>query len=174
MSNCGECDCGLGILEQFPDKAGALEQVLSAQPVTADIEKNRGMLIECLHKAQGIFGYLPEDIQTAVAKRLRLTQADVYGVISFYAFFIIEPPGKHRISVCSGTACFVKGADRILEEFERQLDIKNGETREDGLFSLGALRCVGACSLAPVVMVDDRIYGHMTPAKVTKILQDHE
>ena len=135
------------------------------------LKKNRGFLIQTLHKAQGIFGYLPEDIQLFVADHLKLHLADVYGVISFYSFFTDQPVGKYKINVCTGTACFVKGAGDILEEFSRHLEIKEGETSEDLEFSLGGLRCVGACSLAPVVMVNDQVYGNVTKDMVSEIIK---
>ena len=97
--------------------------------------------------------YIAEEVQKFVAARLKLSPAEIYGVISFYSYFTDKPVGRYKINVCTGTACFVKGASKVLDEFKRRLDIKEGETTGDGKFFLGALRCVGACSLAPVVMV---------------------
>lgn len=133
----------------------------------------RGCLIQTLHRAQQLFGYLPETVQGHVARRLDLSRADVYGVISFYSYFTDTPIGQHKISVCTGTACFVRGAVRVLEEFQRQLNIREGETTPDGKFFLGTLRCVGSCSLAPVVVIDDDVHGNMTAEKVSAILEKY-
>ena len=107
-----------------------------------------------------------------LAEKLGLHLSEVYGVISFYSFFTTKPLGKHQISVCTGTACFVRGSGKVLDEFKRYLTVSEGETTADGKFSLGALRCVGACSLAPVVMVNGRVYGNVTPKKVAEILSE--
>mgnify|MGYP002593094552 CR=1 FL=1 len=112
-----------------------------------------GELINILHAAQGIFGYLPREVQEIIAGRLHIPVSRVYGVVTFYSFFTMTPKGKYPISVCLGTACYVRGAEKVLDEFQRQLEIKVGETTPDGLFSLDCLRCVGACGLAPVVTI---------------------
>ena len=171
-SACCGCKKELSLLEQFPEKKGELQAYLDTLPLGADIEKNRGYLIQSLHKAQHIFGYLPEEIQAFVADKLGLHLSAVYGVISFYSFFTDKPVGKYKVNVCTGTACFVKGADRILGEFQRFLGLEEGETSEDLKFSLGGLRCVGACSLAPVVMVNEKVYGNVTPEMVPEILAE--
>ncbi len=119
-----------------------------------------------------MYGYLPESVQLHVANRLKLHLSEVYGVISFYSYFTDKPLGRYRICVCTGTACFVRGAGKILDEFQRLLAIEEGETTENGMYSLGGLRCVGACSLAPVVTVNERVYGHVTPAMVPGIIED--
>jgi NADH-quinone oxidoreductase subunit E len=162
------------LLIAFPEKKAQLMQYLDSLQLTDDREKNRGFLIQSLHKAQEIFGYLHVSVQHFVAEKLGLHWSQVYGVISFYSFFVDEPVGKYRINVCTGTACFVKGADKIVNEFTRYLNIKEGETTKDLKFSLAGLRCVGACSLAPVVMVNDKVYGHVTPKMVADIIQDCE
>ncbi|GLI55835.1 NADH dehydrogenase [Propionigenium maris DSM 9537] len=123
------------------------------------IEDKQGALISVLHKAQEIFGYLPKEIQEFVAERLDLSLAKVYGVVSFYSFFTMTPKGKHPVSVCMGTACYVRGAGKVLEDFEKQLGISAGETTVDGEFSIDALRCVGACGLAPVVLIGEDVFG---------------
>jgi len=169
MNKCtGEVD----IIQRFPEKRAALDDYLSTLPLSDDVEKNRGFLIQCLHKAQGIFGYLPEELQVFIANKLGLHVSAVYGVISFYSFFTTKPLGQYKICVCLGTACFVKGSTLILEEFKRQLGINEGEVTQDMKFFLGGLRCVGACSLAPVVMVNDRVYGNVTPKMVAGIIKD--
>ena len=160
------------VVKKFPDKRIELEKYIDSLPLTDDSSRNRGFLIQCLHRAQGIFGYLPEDLQLFVADKLKLHLSEVYGVVSFYTFFTIVPKGRYVINVCTGTACFVKGADKILGEFKRYLNISEGETTGDMKFSIGCLRCVGACSLAPVVMVNDKVYGNVTTKMVPDILAD--
>ncbi len=138
----------------------------------ASLPERKGALIAVLHKAQEIFGYLPEEVQLHVARLLDLPAANVYGVVSFYSFFAEEPRGDHVINVCMGTACFVRGAEIILKELEADLGIKAGQTTPDGLFSIDALRCVGACGLAPVVMVDGKVYGRVKPGEISSIIKE--
>ncbi len=126
-----------------------------------------------LHKAQHIFGYLPNEVQEFVAKKLDIPVSKVYGVITFYSYFTTEPKGENVINVCMGTACFVKGAGDVLSEFEKKLNIKVGETTKDGKFTLQVLRCVGACGLAPVVTINDKVYGHFTKNEVDKVLEEY-
>ncbi len=163
-----------GVLEASPEKRGELEKYIDSLPLTDDRERNRGFLIQCLHRAQNIFSYLPESVQLFVADKLGLHLSEVYGVVSFYSYFTDQPVGKYKIHVCMGTACYVKGADKIMEEFQRHLGIGDGETSDNGKFSLGGLRCVGACSLAPVVMVNDKVYGNVVPKMVPDIIADCE
>jgi len=137
------------------------------------IEQREGALIGVLYKAQEIFGYLPKDVQLFIARKLGITAAKVYGVATFYSYFTMEPRGKHVINVCMGTACFVKGADKILEEIKKELDIKDGNMSKDGLFTVDTLRCVGACGLAPVVMVDGKVYGRVKVEEVKGILDEY-
>jgi len=132
-----------------------------------------GELINILHAAQGIFGYLPMEVQQIVADNLNIPVSRVYGVVTFYSFFSMTPKGKYPISVCLGTACYVRGAEKILSEFKRQLEINVGEVTPDGLFSLDCLRCVGACGLAPVAMIDGKVYGRLTPSKIKGILAEY-
>lgn len=172
MGECYSCCQKISVLDKYPEKTKSLNDFIDSLPLSADIKSNRGFLINCLHKAQGIFGYLPEEVQILIADKLRLNLSDVYGVISFYSFFTTKPPGKYKIHICLGTACFVKGADKILAEFEKRLTIKDGQTSEDLKFSLASLRCVGACSLAPVVTVNDKVYAKMTPKRVGEIIEE--
>ncbi|MGN1033361.1 MAG: NAD(P)H-dependent oxidoreductase subunit E [Intestinibacter sp.] len=130
-------------------------------------------LIFVLKEAQGIFGYLPKEVQLHIAKRLKISPATVYGVVSFYSYFSVNPIGEYKISVCLGTVCFVKGSDKVMAEFEKQLGIKAGETTEDLKFTLEGLRCVGACGLAPVVTVNGKVYGQVTVDDVPKILDNY-
>lgn len=137
-----------------------------------NLEEKEGALINILHEAQDIFGYLPQDVQLFISRKLNITAAKVFGVVTFYSFFTMEPRGKHTINVCMGTACFVKGADKILHEFKTLLNIKEGNSTEDGLFTIDTLRCVGACGLAPVVMVDGKVYGRVKVEDVKKIISE--
>ncbi len=175
--SCENCDCGekkLNILTKFPEKVKELDKYIATLPLGEDVDKNRGLLIQVLHKAQEIFTYLPIELQLYVADKLGLHLSEVYGVISFYSYFTDKPVGKYKINVCTGTACFVKGAGNVLDEFKRYLNIDDGETTKDELFSLGSLRCVGACSLAPVVMVNDKVYGNVTTQMVPEIINECE
>ena len=133
--------------------------------------QNKGHLIQILHKAQELFGYLPESVQIHIGKRLDISAAKIFGVVSFYSFFTMEPRGEHVINVCMGTACYVRGADKVLEEFERILGVKAGKTTEDGMFTLTSLRCVGACGLAPVVIIDDEVYGKVKKDDVAGLIE---
>ena len=137
------------------------------------LEEKEGALINVLHEAQDIFGYLSEDLQLFISRKLDLTAAKVFGVATFYSFFTLEPRGKHVISVCMGTACFVKGAEKILNEFKSKLNIKDNNTSEDGLFTIDILRCVGACGLAPVVTVDGKVYGRVKVEDVEGIIKEY-
>ena len=130
-------------------------------------------LIAILHRAQHIFGYLPREVQEFIAEKLYINVSKVYGVVTFYSFFTMERKGKYVINVCLGTACFVRGADKILKEFEARLGIKNGETTADGKFTLSSLRCVGACGLAPVVQVNGKTYGNATIETVKEIIEEY-
>ena len=132
-----------------------------------------GEVINVLHKVQGEFGYLPAEVQELVAKELDIPVSRVYGIVSFYSFFTMTPKGEHPISVCLGTACYVRGAEKVLDELKRQLGINVGEVTPDGKFSLTCLRCVGACGLAPVIEVGEKVYGRMTPDRVKDVLAEY-
>ncbi|HAQ64609.1 MAG TPA: NAD(P)H-dependent oxidoreductase subunit E [Bacteroidales bacterium] len=142
--------------------------------VARSFNNEPGELINVLHKAQEIFGYLPAEVQEVVAKELNVSVAHVYGVVSFYSFFTMTPKGEHPISICLGTACYVRGAEKVLDEFRKLLNLQVGETTPDGKFSLACLRCVGACGLAPVVMVGDKVYGRLAPEGVKDILAEYK
>ena len=131
-----------------------------------------GELINILHKAQDTFGYLPREVQEIIARQLSIPVSKVYGVVTFYSFFTMTPKGEHLISVCMGTACYVRGAEKVLDEFKRVLGINVGETTSDGKYSLSSLRCVGACGLAPVVLIGEKVYGRIVPGDVEKILKE--
>ena len=133
-----------------------------------------GELINILHEAQHLQGYLPEEMQRLIAHKLNIPVSKVYGVVTFYTFFTMTPKGKYPISVCMGTACYVRGSEKLLEEFKRVLGIEVGETTPDGKFSLDCLRCVGACGLAPVVIIGEIVYGRLQSVGVKKIIEDLE
>ena len=137
------------------------------------LEDKVGSLIHVLHKAQDLFGYLPKEVQLYVARKLDIPAAKVFGVVSFYSYFATEPVGKHKISVCMGTACFVRGVEKVMDEFKKELFIETGQTTKDGQFTLKDVRCIGACGLAPVVFIDDQVYGHVTPDGVREILKKY-
>ena len=138
------------------------------------LDTKKGSLISVLHKAQGIFGYLPREVQEFVADKLNESLANVYGVVSFYSYFTMVPKGEHAVAVCMGTACYVRGADKVLNEFQKQLGIKSGETSVDGKFSIDALRCVGACGIAPVVLVGEKVYKKVEPDEVKGIIEEYK
>ncbi|MCY6483112.1 NAD(P)H-dependent oxidoreductase subunit E [Clostridium aestuarii] len=139
-----------------------------------NLEEKEGALIEVLHKAQGLFGYLPPKVQQFVADKLNIPVSKVCGVVSFYSYFTTKPKGKYVISICMGTACFVKGSGDVLKEFERTLSVKAGETTPDSKFTIDVLRCVGACGLAPVVTINNKVYGHFTTDMVSKVLNEYK
>jgi len=130
----------------------------------------RNPLIEILREAQDIFGYLPAEVQKFIADELKIPISQVYGVVSFYNFFTMTPRGKHIINVCTGTACFVKGAGKLLQMLEEELQIKLGETTKDKMFTLTSVRCVGACSLAPVIVIGEETYGRVDSRKKVKAI----
>ena len=152
---------------------GTIAQERKLKDVIAKHKDMPGALLPVLQEAQGIYGYLPIEVQQMVADGLEISLSEVCGVASFYSQFSLAPKGEHRISVCVGTACYVKGADKILAAIEEKLGIKSGECTPDGLFSSDSCRCVGACGLAPVMMVDDEVYGKMTVDQVDKILDKY-
>lgn len=138
------------------------------------LPRDRSSLIPALHHAQELIGYLPVEVQERVAAALGLSAADVTGVVTFYHYFATQPRGRHTVNVCLGTACYVRGANKIMDELERELQIKAGETTPDRRFSLATQRCFGACGLAPVVMVDKDVHGRMSPKKIAAMLADYK
>lgn len=133
-------------------------------------EHPQSYLISVLHKVQGMYGFLSNDHMYEVAHLLGVPTSTVYGVATFYHFFRLKPQGKYSISVCLGTACFVKGADLVLQAFKNELGIDIGETTRDGLFSIDGTRCLGVCALAPVVTINEQVYGNVQPSQVSDIL----
>jgi len=148
--------------------------VAKIEAICKEFNNDKGELINVLHKTQNTFGYLPEEVQDVVAKNLKTSLAHVYGVVSFYSFFTMTPKGEYPINICMGTACYVRGAEKVLNEFKEILKIKVGETTKDEKFSLSSLRCVGACGLAPVVLVGEKVYGRVTLDGVQEILNEYK
>ncbi|MBQ6474255.1 MAG: NAD(P)H-dependent oxidoreductase subunit E [Victivallales bacterium] len=156
-------------------KFAELDDFIDGLGIDRNDERRRGRLIQVLHRAQAIFGYLPREVQCHVAEKLFLSEAQVSGVVSFYNYFTTEPKGKYNIDVCLGTACYVKGSEKVISELERVLGVKADTVpTEDGLFSINALRCVGACGLAPVMVINGKVYGKMTPAKAVQIINQYK
>ena len=153
--------------EGTPEQAAALKSCIDEH------RGEEGALMPVLHEAQNIYGYLPVEVQTVIAEELNLPLAEVYGVATFYSQFSLNPKGKHKVSICLGTACYVKGSDKILEEVEKQLQISCGECTPDRKFSIDSCRCVGACGLAPVMIVDGEVYGRLTAKDVPEVLEKY-
>ena len=141
--------------------------------ICAEFGNDPEELIAILHKAQNHFGFLPPEVQHAIAEELRIPVGKVFGVVTFYSYFSVKPKGKFQVSICLGTACYVQGAEKVLHEFEKKLQIKSGQTTPDGKFSLNTLRCIGACGLAPVVMIGEKVYGNVKPEGVVDILKEY-
>ncbi len=150
------------------------EAIRQTEEVCEKFHNDPGELISILHEVQGRLGYLPEPVQRVIARKIGVPASKVYGVVTFYSFFTMTPKGRIPISVCLGTACYVRGADKLLEEFKRVLDIEVGETTPDGKFSLDCLRCVGACGLAPVATIGEKVYGRLNPADIKKIIAEYD
>lgn len=150
------------------------EDVTKIKEICVSFNNDPQELINVLHKCQEHFGYLPAEVQEVVSNELVIPVAKIYGVITFYSFFTMTPKGKHPVSICMGTACYVRGAEKVLDEFKKELGLQVGQTTPDGKFSLSSLRCVGACGLAPVVLVGDKTYGRVAPDDVRNILKEYE
>jgi len=133
-----------------------------------------GALIQVLHMAQGIYGYLPLEVQTVVAEALAIPLAEVSGVVTFYSLFSTQPRGKHTVRVCLGTACYVRGGKKIVERLKELLDVEIGDTTKDRQFTFEVARCIGACGLAPAMSIDDQMYKQVNPDKLEQILARYE
>ena len=151
--------------------AGTKEQEEALKKIIAENKYQKGALMPNMQKAQDIYGYLPIEVQTMIADGMNIPLEKVYGVATFYSQFALNPKGKYQISVCLGTACYVKGSGDVYAKIEEILGIKGGECTPDGKFSLDACRCVGACGLAPVMMVNDEVFGRLKPDDVKGILE---
>ena len=160
MEHCAACGT--------PEQAAALKTLIEESRSTP------GCLMHILQAAQAIYGFLPLGVQKTIAEGLGISLSEVYGVVTFYSQFSLKPKGKHRISMCLGTACYVKGADKVLAAIEEEIGIKCGECTSDGLFSIDSCRCVGACGLAPVMMIGEEVYGRLTPDRAKEILREYK
>lgn len=161
-NNC--CCCGGGV----DSRDQQLQEIISKYKDT------RGALIPVLHEAQEVYGYLPIEVQKKISEGLNVPLSEVYGVVTFYTQFSLNPKGKYKISVCMGTACYVKGSGQILEKFKEKLGLEVGQCSEDGMFSLEACRCIGACGLAPVITINDDVYGRLVPDDVEGIINKYK
>ncbi len=157
------------VIENKEEKLKAVKDFIAS---TKDKEHSESYLIAALHKTQEVFGYLPTEILDEVAYEMKIPTAHIWGVATFYHYFSLKPKGKYVISICLGTACFVKGAEKVMDAIKQELKINVGGTTEDKLFTLQEARCLGACGLAPVIMINDKIYGNLTAESVVKILRD--
>ena len=165
MSNEKNCCCGCN--QDDPRLAELMKK----------IEENRetkGALIPVLHEVQILYGYLPEDVLQVVSEELNVPMTEIYGVASFYSIFSLEPKGEHIIRVCLGTACYVKGSQLIIDEISKDLNIGVGETSKDNKFTLEACRCLGACGLAPVMTIGEKVYGRLVPESIPGILAEYK
>lgn len=151
-----------GLSEQ--DKYAKLQEII------AEHKDQKGPLMPVMQAAQELFGYLPLEVQNVIADGLKVPLTEVYGVATFYSQFSLEPKGVHTISVCMGTACYVKGAQAVLDKIKSTLKIEEGKTTPDGKFTLLGTRCLGCCGLAPVITIDNEVYGRLTPADIEEIL----
>jgi NADH:ubiquinone oxidoreductase subunit E len=155
----------------------AESRVILPEPIVRYIEEcsarphSESQLISVLHKVQGHFGYLGREQMDAVAQLMQIPTAKVTGVATFYHFFRLQPRGRYVINVCMGTACYVKGADRVAERLKEELGIDFGETTKDGLFTLESTRCLGTCGLAPVIVIDEQVQGEVTTDQIPGILE---
>jgi len=164
----------MGLKKTTVPFAGTREQEKKLLAVIAEHKDERGALMPILQKAQDIYGYLPIEVQTIIADQMEIPLEKVYGVVTFYAQFSLNPKGKYKISVCLGTACYVKGSGEIFDEFQRLLGIEDGGCTPDGKFSLESCRCIGACGLAPVITINGDVYGRLTPNELADILAKYE
>ena len=153
--------------------AGTEEQKQQLLDFIAAHKDQQGALMPILQKAQEIYGYLPIEVQTMIAEGTGIPMEKIYGVATFYAQFTLQPKGKYRISVCLGTACYVKGSRQLFDKLSEILGIGEGGCTPDGKFSLDSCRCVGACGLAPVMMINDDVYGRIGPDDVAGILEKY-
>lgn len=151
-----------------PEKKAALDAIIAKH------KGENGALMPVLQEAQDVYGYLPVEVQEEIAKGLDISFSEVFGVVTFYSQFLLNPKGAHPVAVCLGTACYVKGSQEILDELCAQLGIGAEECTPDGRFSLTACRCIGACGLAPVITVNDDVYGKITADDVKGILEKYQ
>lgn len=161
MSENGCCNCNKNVDEKLNE-------------IILKYKNTVGALIPVLHEAQEVYGYLPIEVQKKISDGLNIPLSEIYGVVTFYTQFSLKPKGKYKINVCLGTACYVKGAGLILDKFKEKLKIEVGECTDDGKFSLDACRCIGACGLAPVLTINEEVFGRLVADDVENILKKYE
>ncbi|QVK18080.1 NAD(P)H-dependent oxidoreductase subunit E [Mycoplasmatota bacterium] len=164
LEDSKKCSC---CEESDEQKYAKIEQIIE------EYKDKEGCLIQILHFAQGIFGYLPLELQEFIAQRLNIPLSEVSGVVSFYSFFSTQPRGENTIRVCLGTACYVRGGKKIAEKLGEILDINVGDTTKDGKFTLEVMRCIGACGLAPAITINDKVFKQVNPDKLHSILEKY-
>ena len=150
------------------------EKLMRVKETIEKFKDMKGALIPVLHEVQDIYGYLPEDVLQVVSDGLSIPMTEIYGVASFYSFFSLEPKGEHVIHVCMGTACYIKGAQGILDRLSADLNVPVGGTTEDGKFTLEATRCLGACGLAPVLTVGEKVHGRLLQGDIPKVIKTYQ
>lgn len=160
--NCNKCSCGHNLKDERLEKI--LEKYIT----------DKSNLIQILNEVQEAYGYIPESCQKRISQYLDIPMAEIYGVITFYSRFTLKPKGKYNISVCLGTACFVKGSEKLLDRVKEKLGIDVGQTTVDGKFSIEATRCIGACGLAPVFTVNDEVHGKATVEIVDAVIEKYK
>lgn len=158
----GKCECGGKPVDE--KLAGIIEEH----------KGDKSFLIQILNEVQEQYGYIPKEVQRYISQQMDIPMAEIYGVITFYSRFTLKPKGKYNIAVCLGTACFVKGSEKLVETAKKKLGIEVGGTTEDGMFSLEATRCVGACGLAPVFTVNGEVYGRATPKLMDQVIESYK
>ena len=157
------------LLEEF-----TLEQIDELNNIIEKYRVEPGGIIPLLEEAQDLLGYLPITIQKQISNKTNIPLSRIYGIVTFYSFFTITPRGKHTVQVCLGTACYVRGGKKITEIVEGEFGVKSGETTADRIFTYETVRCLGACGLAPVIVVDGEVYGRVKPSKVKEILEQYK
>ncbi len=157
------------LLEEF-----TFEQIDELNKIIEKYKAEPGGIIPLLEEAQDLLGYLPVNIQKQISNKTNIPLSRIYGIVTFYSFFTITPRGKHTVQVCLGTACYVRGGKKIAETIEEEFGVKSGETTADRIFTYETVRCLGACGLAPVIVVDGEVYGRVKPSKVKEILEQYK
>ena len=157
------------LVEEF-----TLEQINELNKIIEKYRMEPGGIIPLLKEAQDLLGYLPVNIQKQISDKTNIPLSRIYGIVTFYSFFTMTPRGKHMVKVCLGTACYVRGGKKITEIIEKELEVKSGETTTDRRFTYETVRCLGACGLAPVIVVDEEVYGRVKPSKVKEILEQYK
>lgn len=152
---------------EMKEKMNKLDEIIASH------KDQQGSLMPVLHETQELFGYIPEEAMQKISKELNIPMAEIYGVATFYSRFTLKPRGEHTIGVCLGTACYVKNAQLVFERLQKELNVKPGDTTEDGKFTLEATRCLGCCGLAPVIMIGEDVYGKLVPDDIPVILNKY-